>query len=119
MLLAGQSFEQIARQLGLVKGTVLWHAQQIYKQHGVRTLPQLLTKHNKPIPGQIHLTPEIRRRLLAGDSVGEIATALNVPRMMIYNQRQQMRKKGHKLPDARKLDRVGRDFANSANEGVV
>jgi DNA-binding NarL/FixJ family response regulator len=38
-LLAGHSFKQIARALGLAYGTILWHAQQVYKHHGVRTLP--------------------------------------------------------------------------------
>src|SRR5690606_28428525 len=43
-LLDGKTFEQIADDLGIAKGTVLWHAQQVYKRHGVQTLADFLKK---------------------------------------------------------------------------
>jgi DNA-binding CsgD family transcriptional regulator len=98
-LLAGQSFQQIASDLHLVKGTVLWHAQQVYKQNHVRTLKELLRKHGQKVPPEP--TIEIRRRLLAGQSIAQINADLHCGKTMIYNQRQQLRKKGMKLPDAR------------------
>src|SRR5207249_2210193 len=48
LLLTGLSLKQIASHLGLVYGTVLWYAQQIYKQHHVRTLNEFLQKHGLP-----------------------------------------------------------------------
>jgi DNA-binding CsgD family transcriptional regulator len=102
MLLAGMSFKSIAAELGLAKGTILWHAQQVYKHHHVRTLVELFTKHNRRdlIPPR-NPTEEIRRRILAGESNKQIAAALNVGVTCINNRRQQLRKKGVKLPDAR------------------
>lgn len=40
--------KQIAAAIGLSKGTVIWYAQQIYRQHGVGSLKELLIKHGKP-----------------------------------------------------------------------
>jgi DNA-binding NarL/FixJ family response regulator len=102
MLLAGMSFKSIAAELGLAKGTILWHARQVYKHHNVRTLVELLTKHNRRdlIPPR-NPTEETRRRILAGESNKQIAAALNVGVTCINNQRQLLRKKGVKLPDAR------------------
>jgi len=107
MLLAGMSFKSIAAELGLVKGTILWHAQQVYKHHNVRTLVELARKLNHPelVEGfRGSKTPEIRRRLLAGETVKQINTALNCGLTMIYNQKQQLRKRGMKLPDARAVN---------------
>jgi hypothetical protein len=104
MLLAGMSFKSIAAELGLAKGTILWHAQQVYKHHHVRTLVELAHKLNHPELVEGHRgsqTPEIRRRLLAGETVKEINTALNCGLTMIYNQRQHLRKQGVILRDAR------------------
>ena len=97
-LVAGQSFKQIARDLGLAYGTILWHAQQVYKHHGVRTLPELLRKHGHAVPRPP--THEVRRRLLAGQSIALIAAELGCGKMIIYNQRQALRKKGVTLRDA-------------------
>jgi predicted transcriptional regulator len=104
MLLAGMSFKSIAADLGLAKGTILWHARQVYKANHVRTLVELLKKFNHPelVEGlRGARTEEIRRRLLAGESVNQINTALKCGITMIYNQRQQLRKNGVKLADAR------------------
>jgi hypothetical protein len=104
MLLAGMSFQDIAKTLSLSKGTILWHAQQVYKHHGVRTLVELARKLNHLELVEGHRgsqTPEIRRRLLAGETVKEINTALNCGLTMIYNQRQHLRKQGVILRDAR------------------
>jgi transposase len=109
LLLAGKTFKEIAVQLGLVYGTVLWFAQQIYKQHGVRTLPDLLRKHGQNIPPPP--TKEVARRLLAGESIAQIEAALHCGKTMIYNQRQQLRKRGHKLPDTRAARRSMRTGA--------
>ena len=38
LLLEGKTFKQIAIKLQLVYGTVLWYAQEVYKQHGVRSV---------------------------------------------------------------------------------
>jgi hypothetical protein len=50
----------------------------------------------------------IRRRLLAGESTPEIAAALNVGFCCINNQKQALRKRGVKLPDARANNGGGR-----------
>jgi DNA-binding CsgD family transcriptional regulator len=101
MLLAGKTFREIATALGLVYGTVLWYAQQIYKQHGVCTLPELLRKHGHTIAPPP--TIEVRRRLLAGQSIKQIAAELGCGKMIIYNQRQQLRKRGARLLNAKGL----------------
>ena len=112
MLLGGMSFKAIAVKLKLKKGTVLWYAQQIYKQHAVRTLRELLLKHEKyeHIPRKPPLN-QIDQRILAGMSCPSIANELNVPRMTVYNRRQMLRKKGIKLTDAREHNRVGKHGA--------
>ncbi len=100
LLLAGRTFRQIAAELGLAYGTVLWTAQQVYKQHGVRTLPDLLRKHGHAIGPP--LTKEVRRRLLAGQPIAQIAAETGCGKTLIYNQRQAIRKAGVKLSDGRK-----------------
>ncbi len=104
MLLSGMSFKDIAAKLHLVKGTVLWYAQQIYKHHGVRTLPQLLTKlgHPELIEDSRYKTEEIRARLRAGQSTRQIATELHVPMYSVYNQRVKLLKEGVRLRDGRR-----------------
>ncbi len=104
MLLAGMSFQDIAKTLSLSKGTVLWHAQQVYKHHNVRTLVELARKLNHPELVEGHRgskTPEIRRRLLAGETTRHIADALNIPMHTVYNQRVRLLREGAKLTDAR------------------
>jgi hypothetical protein len=53
-LLAGKTIRQIAADIGLSFGTVLWYAQQIYPQHGVTCLKELLLKYG--------MTPRPRMR---------------------------------------------------------
>ncbi|HEV2296020.1 MAG TPA: hypothetical protein VGR35_19400 [Tepidisphaeraceae bacterium] len=112
LLLAGRTFRQIAAQLGLAYGTVLWTAQQVYKQHGVRSLPDLLRKHGHTIPPP--LTKEVRRRLLAGQTIPQIEAETGAGKTMIYNQRQALRKKGVKLESGWKHN-GGRRERRSAN----
>jgi hypothetical protein len=94
LLLAGRTFKQIAAELRLAYGTILWTAQQVYKQHGVRSLRDFLARHGQP---QTPSTRDVRSLLLGGFSIPEIAAWKTV----IYNQRQALRKAGKKLPDAR------------------
>ncbi len=115
LLLAGRTFKQIAADLGITYGTILWTAQQVYKQHGVRTLRELLFKHRATLPaaalskltlpnGDVSkppLTHEVRHLLLSGLSIPEIAAWTGANKTLIYNQRQALRKAGKKLPDAR------------------
>jgi hypothetical protein len=73
--------------------------QQVYKQHGVRSLPDLLRKHGHAIaPPATH---DVRRRLLAGQSIAQIAAETGAGKTLIYNQRQALRKAGEKLRDGR------------------
>ncbi len=84
--------------------TVLWYAQQIYKCHGVRTLTEFYANlgHPELIEGSKSKCPEIRRRLVAGESIATIAMELRVGENgSSSNQRQLLRKRGIKLPDAR------------------
>ena len=96
----------------LSKGTVLWYAQQIYKCHGVRTLPELYEKRGHPELAEASNSkyPEIRRRLMNGDSIATIVAELKVGKTVIYNQRQRLRKQGTKLTDARVHNRIGSAF---------
>jgi hypothetical protein len=98
-----------AAALGLKKGTVLWYAQQIYRQHGVASLKELLRKHDHAIPPP--LTKEVRRRLLAGESIAHIAAETGAGKMLIYNQRQALRKAGQKLSDGRRSNVAPRHHA--------
>jgi hypothetical protein len=112
LLLEGNSFKQIAKQLNLVYGTVLWHAQQVYKQHHVRSLVELLEKHhiNSTILSEHReskgLLQSIREMILAGHRIPEIAAALNIPKTQIYNMRQRLHAEGHVLDNEVKYNRV-------------
>jgi hypothetical protein len=98
MLLAGMSFKSIAAQLGLAKGTILWHAQQVYKHHHVRTLVELLNKFGKPtMPSK---KEQVRLRIEAGESVAHIATEMGISGTCIYNHIYMLRRAG-KLPKKR------------------
>jgi hypothetical protein len=125
--------------LGLKKGTVLWYAQQIYRQHGVASLKELLIKHGKPTRPHMRgkggsvenvrlstqnsalstdlnpppMTKEVRRRLLAGESIAHIAAETGAGKMLIYNQRQALRKGGTKLVDGR-MQNGGKPQARTA-----
>jgi DNA-binding CsgD family transcriptional regulator len=107
-ILTGHTFAQIAARLGLAKGTVLWHAQQLYQQHGVRTLPQLLARlgHAELIKDSRYKTAEIRARLRAGQSTRQIADALSVPMHSVYNQRVRLLKEGVRPHDGRAHHRL-------------
>jgi DNA-binding NarL/FixJ family response regulator len=92
LLLSGISFRQIASKLKLVYGTVLWHAQQIYKQHGVRTLPELLRKHGQT--PKLKKREEVRQRLARGESVAQIAREMRITRSSVYNHAYMLRRDG-------------------------
>ena len=48
LLLAGRTIAETAATLSLLKGTILFYTKQIYHQHGVRSLKELLLKHGLP-----------------------------------------------------------------------
>jgi DNA-binding CsgD family transcriptional regulator len=92
MLLLGMTFRQIARDLNLVYGTVLWYAQRVYEQHGVRSLPELLRKHG--ITPKLKKRPEVRQRVLDGQSVDQIAREMGISAMCVYNHVYMLRRSG-------------------------
>jgi DNA invertase Pin-like site-specific DNA recombinase len=71
---------------------VLWHAQQVYKQHGVRSLPELLRKHG--ITPKRKKREEVRQRLELGESVAQIVSEMGISRMCVYNHVYMLRRSG-------------------------
>jgi DNA-binding CsgD family transcriptional regulator len=110
MLLSGMSFNEIALALkpmsgpglSLSKGTVLWHAQQVYKQHGVRSLAELLRKHG--ITPKLKKREEVRQRLTRGQSVAQIAREMGISRMCVYNHVYMLRR-GGRFPPKLEVDK--------------
>jgi hypothetical protein len=97
-LLGGESFRHIAGELSLAYGTVLWYAQQVYKQHGVNSLPGLLRKHGQsPTPPKRH---QVHQRLAAGQPIPQIAQEIGISKMAVYNHVYMLRREG-KLPRRR------------------
>jgi DNA-binding NarL/FixJ family response regulator len=83
LLLSGRTFRQIASALSLSKGTILWYAQQVYKQHGVRSLRELFTQHgHSPPPPK---REQVRQRLAEGQTVAQIAREMRISAMSVYN----------------------------------
>lgn len=66
------------------------------KCNGVRTLKQFLKKHGHPVPPD--LPKQVRQRLLQGESIPQIESALGCGKMVIYNQRQLLGKIGRNSP---------------------
>lgn len=82
-LLDGKNFHQIAAELKIARGTVLWHAQQVYKRHGVKTLGAFLTKNGVPAP--ISKREQVRQRVEKGQPVQQIAQEMNITPASVYN----------------------------------
>jgi hypothetical protein len=99
MLREGKSYKEIGKELGINWGTVKVHARKIYPQHGVRTRAEFLAKYGM-VTARAKL-PEIRRRILGGESVGRIVMEMGVKKIMVYNQRNALRAKGCVLRDER------------------
>jgi DNA-binding NarL/FixJ family response regulator len=110
MLLDGMDFQTIADKLNLTKGTILWTAQQVYKQHNVRTLNEFLAKHGKsPI---VKKREQVRQRILQGETVEQIARELNISAMCVYNHVYMLRKSGA-IPKSTYFDRGARKTLQS------
>ena len=99
LLLAGRTPVQIAAELGLSIKTICNHTAVLYARAGVRTRGDFLNQHGHNLPPPPRL--EIRRRILAGEPTAMIVTELGCSRKAIYAQREQLRRRGIKLPDAR------------------
>ena len=70
------------------------------------------SKHGQDVPDPP--THEVRRRLLAGQSISQIEAELGSGKTIIYNQRQRLREEGRKLPDARPLNGEREDLPSSS-----
>jgi transposase len=64
----------------------------VYEQHGVRSLPELLRKHG--ITPKLKKRPEVRQRVLDGQSVDQIAREMGISAMCVYNHVYMLRRSG-------------------------
>jgi DNA-binding NarL/FixJ family response regulator len=96
MLLLGMTFRQIARDLNLVYGTVLWYAQRVYEQHGVRSLPDFLRKHG--ITPKLPKKEEVRQRIERGEPIAQIARDMAISAACVYNHVYMLRRAGKLEP---------------------
>lgn len=91
-LLQGRPFRRIAAELGLAYGTILWYARGVYRQHGVRSLKELLRKHGgNPPPTK---KEQVRQRLVQGQTVAQIAGEMGISAMCVYNHVYMLRRAG-------------------------
>jgi DNA-binding NarL/FixJ family response regulator len=124
LMLKGLPIQRVAQTLSLSKGTVLFYTTQIYRNHGVRCLRELLQKHGIPLPNRNIRGPakgkrgdgrasrkknpphvpkrqQIRQRLLAGEPIDQIAAALNLSRKNVLSHLSRLRLSGQLGPDSR------------------